>query len=60
MPRLKTILAGAVAVAALFPAPALAGAKTCGQSDCSYAGTQGLRKSHGVRATLTPLPAPPV
>jgi hypothetical protein len=60
VPHPKSIVAAALAIAALLPAPALAGAKACGQTAYSYAGTQGLRKSHGVRATLTPLSAPHV
>lgn len=59
MPRLS-ILAGALVIATLVPAPAAAAAKACGQSDYSYAGTQGLRRSYGVRATLTPISAPQV
>jgi hypothetical protein len=47
-----------LAVACATAGPAWAG--TCGKSDYSYAGLQGTRKSHGVRATLTPLLQPHV
>jgi hypothetical protein len=60
VPRLKLILAGAFALAALTPGPALAAVGACGARDYSYAGIQGLRRSAGVRATLTPLSAPNV
>jgi hypothetical protein len=60
VPRLKLIFAGAVALAALAPAPAFAAAGACGARDYSYAGVQGLHRSHGVRATLTPISAPNV
>ena len=60
MPRLRLILGVATAFAAFVPAPALAAAGACGVSDYSYAGIQGLRRAHGVRATLTPISAPHV
>jgi hypothetical protein len=60
VPRLKSILVGVIVIATLVPAPAFAAAKACGTSDYSYAGTQGLSRSHGVRATLTPISAPHV
>lgn len=60
MPRLKSVLAVAIVIATLVPAPALASANGCGKTDYSYAGTQGLQKSHGVRAMLTPISAPHV
>src|SRR2546423_5505595 len=59
LPRFRTVFAVAAAMAILGPAPAWA-ASACGKSDYSYAGLQGVQKSHGVRATLTALAAPRV
>ncbi|MGB2952751.1 MAG: hypothetical protein WBB74_05085 [Gaiellaceae bacterium] len=55
MPR---AVLGALAVAFVFAAPAWGKAGSCGSSQYSYAGLQGVHKSHGVAATLTAL-APP-
>ena len=60
MPRLLSALAGVLVIGTLFAAPAWGTQKSCGKSEYSYAGLQGVRKSHGVRAALTPLAAPHV
>jgi hypothetical protein len=60
VPRLAKALVGALLIGSLCTAPAWAAERACGTSDYSYAGLQGVRRSHGVRATLTPLAAPHV
>jgi hypothetical protein len=62
VPRLTTLaLAIAIAIGCCIVSPAWAAApQSCGEADYSYAGLQGSRKSHGVRATLTPLGFPQV
>jgi hypothetical protein len=60
VPRLTRALALALVLGSVSAAPAWGAPQTCGKSDYSYAGLQGLRRSHGVRATLTPLAAPHV
>jgi hypothetical protein len=58
--RLTTAFAAASAVLLVAAAPAWGAASACGKRDYSYAGLQGVQKSHGVRATLTPLAKPHV
>jgi hypothetical protein len=58
--RWTRALIAALAITCVFAPSALAGGKTCGASEYSYAGLQGVQKSHGVAATLTPLAAPRV
>jgi hypothetical protein len=53
---LATVIGLTLAVAA----PAQAARRACGASTYSYAGLQGVHKSHGVAATLTPLAPPKV
>ena len=61
MPTARWIaLAATIAVAFTFAPLAQARSRACGHSEYSYAGLQGVQKSHGVRATLTPLTAPRV
>jgi hypothetical protein len=60
VPRLPIAFAVAFAIALAGAGPAVGASRRCGKLDYSYAGLQGIRKSHGVRATLTPLSAPHV
>lgn len=61
MPTRRLIaLVATIGLAIVFASPALAAKRACGSSSYSYAGLQGVQKSHGVAATLTPLEAPKV
>jgi hypothetical protein len=59
--RRTAVLAGALAAAAIFAAPAPAALWCDGESESyAYAGVVDLRRAHGVAATLTALSAPRV
>jgi hypothetical protein len=58
--RRSIALVLAIGMSLVLASSAQAAKGTCGHSDYSYAGLQGVRKSHGVRATLTPLANPHV
>lgn len=55
-----TAVAAAIGLTLAFATPAQGAHRACGASTYSYAGLQGVQKSHGVAATLTPLSQPKV